>query len=304
MKKRWLCALMAVLMLFGLAACGASRGGGSMTNSASAADAAPAETMDGDFGWTEDTAAGGTGADFSAVRANAKLILYADLTMETTDFEQSCADLERMTAETGGYIESSGVSGRKGERSAHYTLRVPQEKYETFYAQLGDNCHVTSSNRWSEDVTEQYTDVETRLATLRTKHERLLALLGQATKMEDIISIESALSDCEYEMDSLTGEKRHYDDLVGFSTFTVWLREVQTLSAVADGTGLGAEIAQAARTGLVGVTEGARAALLTVVALWPVVIVAAVVVVIVLRLRRRRKAKKAEENTPSEEQQP
>ena len=71
MKKRWLCALMAVLMLFGLAACGATRGGGSMTNSASAADAAPAEEMDGDFGWTEDASAGGDGADFSAVRANA-----------------------------------------------------------------------------------------------------------------------------------------------------------------------------------------------------------------------------------------
>ena len=299
MKKRWLCALLAVLMLFGLAACGASRGGGSMSNSASSSDAAPAEATDGDFGWTEDTAED-SGADFSAVRANAKLILYADLTMETTDFEQSCADLERMTAETGGYIESSGVSGRKGERSANYTLRVPQEKYEAFYTQLGDNCHVTSSNRWSEDVTEQYTDVETRLATLKTKHERLLALLGQATKMEDIISIENALSDCEYEMDSLTGEKRHYDDLVGFSTFTIWLREVQTLSAVADGTGLGAEIAQAARTGLVGVTEGARAALLTVVALWPVVIAAVIVAVVVLRLRRRRKAEEEENGEPIE----
>ena len=144
--------------------------------------------------------------------------------------------------------------------------------------------------------------------TLITHNLRLVVYIAKkfentVISMEDIISIENALSDCEYEMDSLTGEKRHYDDLVGFSTFTVWLREVQTLSAVADGTGLGAEIAQAARTGLVGVTEGARAALLTVVALWPVVIAAAVVVVIVLRLRRRRKAKKAEENTPSEEEE-
>ena len=289
MKKRWLCALMAVLMLFGLAACGASRGGGSMTNSASAADAAPAEAMDGDFGWTEDAAAGGDGADFSAVRANAKLILYADLTMETTDFEQSCADLERMTAETGGYIESSGVSGRKGERSAHYTLRVPQEKYETFYAQLGDNCHVTSSNRWSEDVTEQYTDIETRLATLQTKHERLVELLGQAAQMEDIISLENALADCEYEIDSLTGEKRRYDNLVDFATITVSLREVQALTAVSGGTGFGAQLMQAAQSGWRGLAGFVRGAVLWAVAAWPLLLVAGVGGGAALRFRRRRK---------------
>ena len=146
------------------------------------------------------------------------------------DFDAASPDLEKLTAETGGYIESSSLSGDKGSRSAYYTLRIPQEKFETFYAQLGDRAHVVYSSRSSEDITEQYTDIETRLATLQTKHERLLALLDQAGKMEDIISLENALADCEYEIDSLTGSKRHYDDLVGFSTFYVDLEEVQTLT--------------------------------------------------------------------------
>ena len=85
------------------------------------------------------------------------------------------------------------------------SLRIPQEKFEAFYEQLGSSVHVVYSSRSSEDVTEQYTDIETRLATLTTKHERLLALLDQADKMEDIISLENALADCEYEIDSLTG---------------------------------------------------------------------------------------------------
>ena len=58
-------------------------------------------------------------------------------------------------------------------------LRIPQEKFEVFYEQLGSSVHVVYSSRSSEDVTEQYTDIETRLATLTTKHERLLALLDQ-----------------------------------------------------------------------------------------------------------------------------
>ena len=169
---------------------------------ASSASAAVGDMPTDTNGWAESADTGGGSADFSAVRQNAKLILRADLTLETQDFDATSADLEKLTAETGGYIESSSLSGDKGSRSAYYTLRIPQEKFETFYAQLGDRAHVVYSSRSSEDITEQYTDIETRLATLQTKHERLLALLDQAGKMEDIISLETRLADCEYEIDS------------------------------------------------------------------------------------------------------
>ena len=131
------------------------------------------------------------------------------------------------------------------------------------------------SSRSSEDVTEQYTDIETRLATLTTKHERLLALLDQADKMEDIISLENALADCEYEIDSLTGSKRHYDDLVGFSTFYVDLEEVQTLTATPEGSGFGAQLTQAAKTGTRGLVDAVRALIVGAVMFWPVILLAA-----------------------------
>ena len=221
MKKRLFPLFLAILLL--LSACGASVG-----NSASAA-AGGSGSMPGDAnGWTEDASAdtAESGADFSAVRKNAKLILNANLTLETQDFDKASADIEKMAADAGGYLASSSLSGDAGSRHASYVLRIPQEKFEAFYEQLGSSVHVVYSSRSSEDVTEQYTDIETRLATLTTKHERLLALLNQADKMEDIISLENALADCEYEIDSLTGSKRHYDDLVGFSTVYVDLEEV------------------------------------------------------------------------------
>ena len=284
MKKRLLPLFLALLL--SLSACGSSSGG--TANSAAAGDASA------DNGWAEaamDAADTAGGADFSAVRRNAKLILNADLSLETQDFEKSAADIEKMTAEAGGYIESSGTYGDTGSRSANYTLRVPQEKFEQFYAQLGENMHVVSRSRSSEDVTEQYTDIETRLATLQTKHERLLSLLEKADKMEDIISLENALADCEYEIDSLTGSKRHYDDLVGFSTFYINLREVQTLTATADGTGFGAQLTQAAKTGARGLADVVRGTILGVVMFWPAVIllIAGTAAGVILHLRRKAK---------------
>ena len=285
MKKRLLPLFLALLL--SLSACGSSSGG--TANSAAAGDASA------DNGWAEaamDAADTAGGADFSAVRRNAKLILNADLSLETQDFEKSAADIEKMTAEAGGYIESSGTYGDTGSRSANYTLRVPQEKFEQFYAQLGENMHVVSRSRSSEDVTEQYTDIETRLATLQTKHERLLSLLEKADKMEDIISLENALADCEYEIDSLTGSKRRYDDLVGFSTFYINLREVQTLTATADGTGFGAQLSQAAKTGARGLADVVRGTILGVVMFWPAVILVIAGTAAGVILHRRRKAKR------------
>lgn len=285
MKKRLLPLFLALLL--SLSACGSSSGGGD--SSAAAGDASA------DNGWAEaamDAADTAGGADFSAVRRNAKLILNADLSLETQDFEKSAADIEKMTAEAGGYIESSGTYGDTGSRSANYTLRVPQEKFEQFYAQLGENMHVVSRSRSSEDVTEQYTDIETRLATLQTKHERLLSLLEKADKMEDIIALENALADCEYEIDSLTGSKRRYDDLVGFSTFYINLREVQTLTATADGTGFGAQLSQAAKTGARGLADVVRGTILGVVMFWPAVILVIAGTAAGVILHRRRKAKR------------
>ena len=285
MKKRLLPLFLALLL--SLSACGSSSGG--TASSAAAGDASA------DNGWAEaamDAADTAGGADFSAVRRNAKLILNADLSLETQDFEKSAADIEKMTAEAGGYIESSGTYGDTGSRSANYTLRVPQEKFEQFYAQLGENMHVVSRSRSSEDVTEQYTDIETRLATLQTKHERLLSLLEKADKMEEIIALENALADCEYEIDSLTGSKRHYDDLVGFSTFYINLREVQTLTATADGTGFGAQLTQAAKTGARGLADVVRGTILGVVMFWPAVILLIAGTAAGVILHRRRKAKR------------
>ena len=79
MKRRGALLLILCLLLSLLAACGGSGGDTAASTAADSADAANGA------GWTEGEAAqeAGGAADFSAVRQNAKLILSADLTLET-----------------------------------------------------------------------------------------------------------------------------------------------------------------------------------------------------------------------------
>lgn len=163
-----------------------------------------------------------------------KIIRRAHLTVQTTEFEQSIAALGALTAQYNGYYETSEVSSgyihdQYANRSAYYVVRIPREHFTAFRDSTGTIGHVSSLNENNQDVGEVYYDTEARLATLTTKRDRLLALLEKAEIMEDIIALESALADVQYQIDDHTGSLRKYDSLINYSTFTVNIQEVEEI---------------------------------------------------------------------------
>lgn len=108
---------------------------------------------------------------------------------------------------------------------------MPQESFAAFLDRAGQLAHVTHRTAYQENVSEQYYDVESRLTTQRTKLERLQELLQQAKSMEDIITLESAISDTELVIEQLTGSLRSYDSRISYSTVTLVLDEVYRLSS-------------------------------------------------------------------------
>ena len=166
---------------------------------------------------------------------NVKLIFRAWLNLQTLDFAEAEKELDRLVEQYGGYFESvytdngsyySNYSYLRGS----YTVRVPAQNYDKFLSAIGNTCHVVNLNKTTEDVGLQYSDTQMRLETVKAKQERLLALLKQATEMSDIIELESAISDCQYEIDSLTSTINRYDSLIGFSTVSIELEQVERLS--------------------------------------------------------------------------
>ncbi len=167
-------------------------------------------------------------------RPDAKLIRRAALEIQTEQFDQSKEALDRLVDSCEGYFENASVySGRLdayASRSGEFVIRVPAEKYSQFLSSTGDLGYVVHKDESSEDVGTQYYDTEARLKTQRTKQERLLALLEKAESMEDIISLENALSDVEYQIEQYSSELNRYDGLISFSTFTVRLYEVKRVN--------------------------------------------------------------------------
>lgn len=237
MKRNILAGLLAALMLLSLTACG----GSAVNGSGATMDAAMVETSSSSSASASGAADYGTAYEEmesedskeSGEVTDRKFIITAHLELETTNFEEAVRGLTALTGEFGGYFENSSIANRKsGARWADYSVRVPAERYEAFLNQAGSLCHETWREATQDDITERYYDTAGRLKTQQIKLERLQALLAQAEAMEDIITIESAISETEWMIDDLSGTLRHYDSKVNYATVYISLHEVYKLSNV------------------------------------------------------------------------
>ena len=303
MKKR-LCVILSILLLVTLfSGCGAG-----MSKSASYSpameDRATASSASGGTGWYVNETADAPAAEpkeastGSSLPANTKLIYRANIDMESTEFDEAMKGLDELVGRLGGYYESSELNNYANYRRAYFTVRLPAENFERFCTAVGEISQVNNLSRSAEDVSEYYYDTESRLVTQQTKLARLQDLLRKAEEMEDIITLESAISETELVIEQLTGTLRKYDSLVSYATVSISLSEVYKLSTVEEpAIGFGAKLAQAFRSGANGFVNGLQRFLLSIARGWigwlVFIIIVVVVLLIVRKIIRKRRARYA-----------
>ena len=96
--------------------------------------------------------------------------------------------------------------------------------------------NVTYRNIYTDDVTLSYVDTESHLKALRTEQETLLGLLEKAETVENIIAIQSRLSEVRYEIESYESRLRTYDDQIDYSTVYLNVSEVERETQVKEET--------------------------------------------------------------------
>ena len=293
-----LCALLTLTACGGGSNSAASR---PADNNMVSTDSAPQAPAEGEYGWALDEADTGMPEPSpeesgGGLPAGVKIIYTADVDLETKEFDQASQALDEAVKELGGWFESRSLYQGGSYRRLSCTIRVPAEQFEPLLERAGEAAHMVSRDAYSEDVSETYYDSEARLTTQRTKLERLQTLLAQAATMEDIIALESALSETELQIEYLTGSLRRYDSLVGYSTVNLQLREVYRLSTDEETPmTFGERLGSAFSTGLQRGRDNMEELVIGLAANWmTLLLLAAVIAGGVLGLRRlgrrRRKA--------------
>ena len=183
----------------------------SMTSEAAAYDSAPAY----DTGITT----------YGAVaQTQRKLVRSAEMTIRTNAFEESLSKAQNQLETLGGYIENLYQYG-ENERRITLDMRVPSEKLDEYLLSLSAAGKVTNRSESTVDMTTQYYDNQARLDTLYQKRDRLSELLAQAQDVSDLIEIESAIADTQYQIDSYETSQRSIDREVDMSAVHLTLME-------------------------------------------------------------------------------
>ena len=167
----------------------------------------------------------GTSADFAR-----KVIVNANISLNVKDVPAAFAEANRLAQGAGGYVERSSfinVNDNKDEpqRTASITLRVPSAQYESTLASLRgiEGAKVRSEGSKSSEVTEQYTDLQSRLRNLERSEGQYLTLLAQAKTIAEIIQINDRLDSVRGQIEQIQGRLKVLDQLVDLATIDLAL---------------------------------------------------------------------------------
>jgi hypothetical protein len=182
----------------------------------------PAEQADGAMG----------GAPVRLVsRANLKIIYNAHIEVIVKDLSAARDRLKTAIQETGAFIASDDLREQSGQsRSGHWRIRVPTENFETLREAILEIGEPVQNKADSEDVTDQYFDLEGRIKNKKTEQEAIRRYLEDkkiTAKLEEIVAVERELSRISGELEQLEGTMRRLQDRTALATIEVDFREIR-----------------------------------------------------------------------------
>ncbi len=155
-----------------------------------------------------------------AMNANRMLVWEARLDIEVWNISNAVSAATALVEQQGGYVEGKSDGG---ETSASLTLRIPAKTFRSAVTNLETLGGLTYRSVSSDDVTEQYIDIEARLANKLVLRDRLKQLLEKATEVKDLLAIETELNRVQADIDSMEGRIKALKGQVEFAKVTLYL---------------------------------------------------------------------------------
>ena len=160
--------------------------------------------------------------------AIARKIVYdaqVDLIVESVD--PITKKVGALVQEARGYIAEQNVTGSPGsQRSMRWRVRIPVEQFDSFVDSIVSLGELERNNRTSQDVTEQYYDIEARIKNKKLEEQTLNKILQERSgKLEDILKIEIELSRVRGEIEQFEGKIRVLENVSSLATLTLNIRE-------------------------------------------------------------------------------
>lgn len=169
-----------------------------------------------------------------------KVIKNANLTLSVDDYDSTVKAIEDKALALDGHIANESVQAidGRGTKRGSLQIRIPQARFENFLAGVDTLGKINRREIFTDDVTEEYVDIESRLQAMRTKEERLLAILTKSGNLSDVLAVENELAKTRADLESLQGRLRYLNNRTDFSTFNITLEQLIASTQQVSASGL------------------------------------------------------------------
>ena len=229
MNRKVFVSLLVILLLVAATGCAASRSAApapQMSRGDSLSGGAPAAPP-----MEAKPAAEGAGQAVSqpqsanAAGAEQMIVYTGQLSLVVKDAKATVEQITQVAKDVGGFVLSSNTYQDEGHTRATMTIRVPGEDLIQLKATLAKikalALTVDSENLTGQDVTDQYAGTQAQIENLTAQRDSYRKLLDRATKMEDILNIQTRLDQVQGQINTLTGQQLKLKESVKFATVTI-----------------------------------------------------------------------------------
>jgi hypothetical protein len=179
------------------------------------------------------------------------VIRTAQLSVEVQDIEGALAQARSIAAKSGGFVSASNThfeqpDGQSNRMVADLTLTVRSDSADSAVSELRALGKVTSENSGSQDVTEEYVDLDSNLRNLQASESAILKLMDRATQIQDVLSLQRELTNVRGQIERIQGRMNYLRNRTDMATINLSLR-LPAASPTSSTTGAWDPLAAAAR---------------------------------------------------------
>jgi hypothetical protein len=228
-------------------------------------------------------------SELSQSNIDKKIQKNANLSIEVKDIEKSLDKAKQIISTFNGEIISTSSGGMDfGQPYANIRLRVPSEKLNDAVEALKKiSSKILSENIYTNDVTEEFIDIEAKLNIMKSTEKRFNDLLNEAKNVEEVIQVEKELMRIRGEIDSLEGRLGYLSQTTDTSEINLSINEEVPITGEKWSF---SESLSSALKNLSSFAKSLASLLINLVVFIPVIIVILIIAIIIRIIIKRRKS--------------
>lgn len=203
-----------------------------------------------------------------------KIIKTGDIRFESNDLGATYQQIISAVKKHKAIIQNDTEGKEYGSVFRRIRVRVPSKNFDLFLNDISKGVNYFDNKEISsQDVTEEYIDIDARLKAKKVLEARYLELLKKANKVSEMLEIEAQLSAIREEIEVKEGQLRYMQSQISMSTISI-----EFYKTVADEGGAtnsyGSKIWNAITSGFNEISNF----FIGLLSIWPFLIILAVIV--------------------------